>query len=311
MTTPPSDPDGTTPVDRRWFEAALRSQGFVVEPPADDLAEPTDEQPDAPPPVPVDPPAHASPDTPPTTGEPQTPATAPSAERPPMPSALLARIAARGRPAVAAEPDAGAEPDARAEPVTRSGIATAPPAEVDRRPPWASAVDAPVAPWSSPTEPMTMPMPAEPETPIGPADPIQTSADQIQPVEPRPPSSTETVGIAEPADGDVLPEVPESKTEPPTVGGGVPVAAPSAALASPYAPAAALDATAVVQPGPATVSAAPGSSEGELWALVGASEPAAAPAPASEATRVILTIITAFLILVIVVGSLVLASQIA
>ena len=34
MTGPATGPDGATPVDRRWFEEALRSQGFVVEPPA-------------------------------------------------------------------------------------------------------------------------------------------------------------------------------------------------------------------------------------------------------------------------------------
>ena len=30
MTAPPTGPDGATPVDRRWCEEALRSQGFVV-----------------------------------------------------------------------------------------------------------------------------------------------------------------------------------------------------------------------------------------------------------------------------------------
>jgi hypothetical protein len=59
------------------------------------------------------------------------------------------------------------------------------------------------------------------------------------------------------------------------------------------------------------VAPAPEAAEGELWALVGASEPIARPAPASEATRVILTILTAFLIIVIVIGALVLLSQIA
>ena len=37
MSAPSTDPEGTTPVDRRWFEEALRSQGFVVEPPDEDV----------------------------------------------------------------------------------------------------------------------------------------------------------------------------------------------------------------------------------------------------------------------------------
>ena len=90
------------------------------------------------------------------------------------------------------------------------------------------------------------------------------------------------------------------------------VPVPSAILDSPYEPAAV---TAVgVAPARAAiapVAPAPEAAEGELWALVGASEPTAKPAPASEATRVIVTILTAFLIIVILVGSLVLASQIA
>ncbi len=57
-------------------------------------------------------------------------------------------------------------------------------------------------------------------------------------------------------------------------------------------------------------SAGPDADEGGLWALVGAAEPAAVgTSPRSEALRLVLTILVAIVILVIVVGSLVLASQ--
>ena len=91
MTSPATDPDDA-PVDRRWFEEALRSQGFVVEPPADDTEADT-----------------SATDTGGPAADPQAPTADHSVERPPMPSALLARIAARGQPGTIATPEPGTQ----------------------------------------------------------------------------------------------------------------------------------------------------------------------------------------------------------
>jgi hypothetical protein len=88
---------------------------------------------------------------------------------------------------------------------------------------------------------------------------------------------------------------------------------PDALLDGPPVPGTAVTAATLSEAGPVIPPAAPSAeaSEGELWALVGASETTAAPASRSEAARIILTILTAFVILAIVVGSLVLVGQIA
>ena len=89
----PTDPSG--PIDRRGFEEALRSQGFVVEPPDDgsdgpgEVDEAVVEQADA----------SAPPAVPPAATD----------ERPPVPGALLARIASKGQ-APAATPGTGGVP---------------------------------------------------------------------------------------------------------------------------------------------------------------------------------------------------------
>lgn len=54
----------------------------------------------------------------------------------------------------------------------------------------------------------------------------------------------------------------------------------------------------------------PEAPEGGLWALVGASETTIPATPMSGVVRVVLTVLTAVAILVVVVGSLVLAAQI-
>lgn len=65
---------------------------------------------------------------------------------------------------------------------------------------------------------------------------------------------------------------------------------------------------------PAPSAATPpttGASDGELWALVETAQPSAGLASGSESLRVVLTILTALLVLAAVVGSLVLVSQLA
>jgi hypothetical protein len=130
-----------------------------------------------------------------------------------------------------------------------------------------------------------------------------------------PPPTAEAAGATSGTAQDVPVDVlePEPAFDPAVVADQPRAAAASGVSDSPYPPTTVPSTVTVTQKRPVAASAAPApdASEGELWALVGASEPAAAAAPASEATRVILTILTAFLILAIVVGSLVLASQIA
>jgi hypothetical protein len=265
-----------------------------------------------------------------------------------MPSALLARIAARGQPVPAAEsvtePGPVAEPDpepvvaptaiagpVEPEPVTRpeptptAVAAPGPVTEATRPAPWLRALAAPVAPWSSPTAPGSAGVVTpEPEPRVdGPGEPDLSSAVEIV-HEPLPAGDTAAPAIEEVASDPVeAAEVPpvaaaltngagdQSRGDAATDAHSAPASAADV-LESPYAPAAviAAEAAAPARPITAPVAAAPEATEGELWALVGASEPVAASASTSEATRVILTILTAFLILVIVVGTLVLASQI-
>jgi len=249
-------------VDRRWFEEALRSQGFVVRPPDAEIQ-----------PVVAD----AATDEP----GPQTPGapvpTPDSDERPPVPSALLARIATRGQgPAAIASP----EPDAST-------------------PPWEIAVPAVVAPWSPMPEPRQVepvdvePLPAVPVAAV----PVDT--------EPRP-------AAAAPQEPTSL--LVEAPTE--TAGAGARMTAEDTAarLESVDAAAPTDAAPTSIETTPAATgsgrSAGPDADEGGLWALVGAAEPAAVgTSPRSEALRLVLTILVAIVILVIVVGSLVLASQ--
>ena len=331
MTTPSMDPQapGTPPVDRRWFEEALRSQGFVVEPPADDPSAepaPVDEAPEAAEPVPAD----------------EAPGATTTDERPPMPSALLARIAARGQPPatlapevltepepepeVLAEPEPEPEPAAAAEP---GPMAVTEPA--GRPAPWVSAVAAPVAPWAS--VPAGTAEPADTTTPSGVVD---TPTEVASPDEG--PDVAAVVAVAsasetlETTDVDPVVEAPlpsghiteQVLTGSPEVASDVTgvdardvtadvdvaAGAPTVAvLESPYAPAAAIPGPSVIATRPAGPATEPEASEGELWALVGASEPAATAAPASRTGRVALTIITAFLILAVVIVALVVASQ--
>jgi len=279
-------------VDRRWFEEALRSQGFVVRPPDAEIQ-----------PVVAD----AATDEP----GPQTPGapvpTPDSDERPPVPSALLARIATRGQgPAAIASP----EPDAST-------------------PPWEIAVPAVVAPWSPMPEPRQVepvdvePLPAVPvaAVPIA-AVPIAAVPIAAVPVAAVPiaavPVAAEPVGT-EPRPAAAAPQEPtsllvEAPTE--TAGAGARMTAEDTAARLESADAAApTDAAPTsIETTPAATgsgrSAGPDADEGGLWALVGAAEPAAVgTSPRSEALRLVLTILVAIVILVIVVGSLVLASQ--
>ncbi|MET0773237.1 MAG: hypothetical protein ABWZ82_09145 [Candidatus Limnocylindrales bacterium] len=332
MTDPSLGPDGATPVDRRWFEEALRSQGFVAEPPAEDVeAEPSPETGEPSLSAEPSPSTETSP-----SAEPDVPIAAPTAERPPVPSALLARIAARGQPASDVEPPPGATPVAEpemvaapepdpemvAEPepemVAEPQVVAAPePEPVPTVPsssspeaeplaPWASAVVAPIAPWSSPAEPTVTAQPDEPDpvaSPIEVVEDVEPTSEMTSPEpEPKPEPGS---GFEAPTAGPGVAAVPSEPTAP-----DVPPAAPSPVLESPYNTPVVAATAAAAQPRTAVQSTVPDASEGELWALVGASEPAATPATGSEAARVVLTILTAFLILVIVVGSLVLASQI-
>jgi hypothetical protein len=82
----------------------------------------------------------------------------------------------------------------------------------------------------------------------------------------------------------------------------------AALLESPYAPALTPAEVPPVEPSPVR-PVSPEADEGGLWALVGSPEPAVATPRRSEAVRVVLTILTAIVIIVIVIGSLVLASQ--
>jgi hypothetical protein len=310
-------------VDRRWFEEALRSQGFVVEPPDEDV----ETEPDA------------GPGPAPETSGSDAPADPSEIERPPVPSALLARIAARGQPAPVAEPEprpaleavAATEPEtvAATEPETVAAPEPDRLREPERPTPWATAIPAPVAPWASTgstaaiqtSEPgpgnddapaaVEVQEVAEPERaepgPAGPG-PAEAAPDPSL----APPSIEATPPLAPaPAAGRLRAPWVASAGQAPEVTHEPPVPVPSAILDSPYEPAAVTAASvAPARPAAAPVAPAPEAAEGELWALVGASEPTARPVPASEATRVILTILTAFLIIVILVGSLVLASQI-
>ena len=89
----PTEPGG--PIDRRWFEEALRSQGFVAEPP-DDGADGSEQTAD-----------EEATDQQDGTGARTAPTT--TDERPPVPSALLARIASKGQaPATTSIPSAPA-----------------------------------------------------------------------------------------------------------------------------------------------------------------------------------------------------------
>lgn len=259
-------------VDRRWFEEALRSQGFVVRPPDAEIQ-----------PVVAD----AATDEP----GPQTPGapvpTPDSDERPPVPSALLARIATRGQgPAAIASP----EPDAST-------------------PPWEIAVPAVVAPWSPMPEPRQVepvdvePLPAVPVAAV-PIAAVPVAAEPVD-TEPRP-------AAAAPQEPTSL--LVEAPTE--TAGAGARMTAEDTAarLESVDAAAPTDAAPTSIETTPAATgsgrSAGPDADEGGLWALVGAAEPAAVgTSPRSEALRLVLTILVAIVILVIVVGSLVLASQ--
>jgi hypothetical protein len=266
-----------------------------------------------------------------------------------VPSALLARIAARSQPTPVAEPEP--EPEAKSAPeavtspepgpVAPAPVVTAalePVAGPERPAPWASAVPAPVAPWASTESPTTVTNEPDPAT-VGAPDTVEATVEAA--VEARDtvaaPAPVEDPAIAEPEPAGAAPDV---SVEPPNIEATPPVAPtaevgrlgapwvasadlapeatheheaiPSAVLDSPYEPAAITAASvAPVRPAVAPVAPAPDAAEGELWALVGTSEPTAKPAPASEVTRVILTILTAFLVIVILIGSLVLASQIA
>ncbi len=276
-----SEPGGES-VDRRWFEEALRSQGFVVEPPDGDTVPGMPEA--------VEAEAH--------TGEPASAvATAPADERPPVPSALLARIASRGQGPAAIAPS---EPDASDVSVTSAdGVTgTTAPEEAPQLRPWEVAVPAVVAPWSPAAEPVAAePVAAEPVPVTGPV-----AAEPVAVVE-RP----QVPAVTPPPKPVPLP------AEPPIETAGTPTRSTAAdtavRLESPYAPAptATEDTTAAPPP---VQSVGPESDEGGLWALVGSSEPTTASVSTrSAAVRVTLTVLTALVIIVIVVGSLVLASQ--
>ncbi|MFN8520228.1 MAG: hypothetical protein U0667_12730 [Chloroflexota bacterium] len=295
MTDPcaPTPTAGGSAVDRRWFEEALRSQGFVVEPPSVDGP-------------PVDP--AAEPDA---RADAADAADAPPTERPPVPSALLARIAARGTPTPDAQPSTNDWPSA-------APASPSPPGTPMVSTPWGDALVASVAPWA-PTEGATVAPPdASPETAtLDPAPPpTLTAAEQTE----APPEATAEPGDpAEPAEAPpgtmVGPGDPAEAAEVPPEAMGVPgdPAEPSAnpvaqTLQSPYAEPVAMSAVAVGAP---TASSGPDASEGELWALVSGSEPRAAQATGSGWVRVLLTVLTALVILIVVIGSLVLASQLA
>lgn len=274
-------------VDRRWFEESLRAQGFVVEPPAVDVEPPAvdvEPQASAPPPKPVEVrpvgprPVEVSTDEPradrPTAGE-----------RPPVPSALLARIAARGQ---GAPTTTDRPPDA---------VAT----------PWTGAVMATVAPWATSVGAETTPSVGAPSSGIA-AAPVASSQDDS------PGSVSHDIG--DDHEGHGRPTEREQIADPAPIPapepqldalGPVPVDT-LGSLASPYVQAIT---DAAVPPSAAPVAGSPEASEGELWALVSGSEASAAQAPGSGPVRVLLTILTAVGILVIVVGSLVLASQLA
>jgi hypothetical protein len=345
--SPSPDPSGDGPINRRWFEDALRSQGFVVAPPADDLG-PADPQPD-------DPRTEPQPAAP----RPAQPGDASAGERPPMPSALLARIAARGTAAVVGTPPpdqahavpAGPTPDLvpaaststpSPEPVSPptsaphpeavtppERVAAAPvdalvvapvdalvvatvDALVERPAPWMSAVDAPVAPWAPVAGQSTRgrPHPGGTEPPVVDAPVSQPQAPPPTPIDtPAPAPSSDVPRIDAP--GAVMAPAIAALEPSPQV--GVPEPSPAvAALASPYTAAGAtMAATSTSTPPRSPVMAGPDASEGELWALVGASQHAVAPATTSDARREVLTILMAFLILAVVVVSVVLVSQIA
>jgi hypothetical protein len=100
---------------------------------------------------------------------------------------------------------------------------------------------------------------------------------------------------------------PEPQLEPETVTAAEPVT-PNVPGPSAQVDASVQASSAARTPSP---SASAESSEGELWALVGATGPADGSAPRSSVMRVALTVLMALVILVIVVASLVLASQVA
>lgn len=290
MTDPSMPAAGGSAVDRRWFEDALRSQGFVVEPPSVDGQ-------------PIDPPAEPDPGA--------DAADAPPTVRPPVPSALLARIAARGAPTPEALPPTNDQPSAA--PASQS-----PPGAPVVSTPWGDALVASVAPWA-PSEAATTPPPDDsatvPTLDLAPRPALAPAEQEEVPAEPTtapgdpaelatvPPEVTaELAGPAEPV---AVP--PEAMAEPdePAEPGATPVAQ---TLQSPYAEPVAMTAVAA---GASTASSGLEASEGELWALVGGSEPTAAQATGSTWVRVLLTVLTALVILVVVIGSLVLASQLA
>jgi hypothetical protein len=289
-------PDGGAPVDRRWFEEALRSQGFVVEPPADDDEMDATIEPQEPGAVALAAPGDASGDQEPADEVP--PAT--EVERPPVPSALLARIAARGRPAPA-DDDPERQPGsfAAAESPVEAARDGAPEGngrthpDNERAAPWASAVIAPVAPWAVDAAPL----------PDGPAPETHDDAGEV-PAAAIPPEAVPSADAS--ADSPATRPVAADRTPVPMSAGRQ-----QEAFTGPHASAATSAAaiTVAAEASPA-VAAGTEASEGQLWALVGAPEPTAGSSAGSEATRVILTILAAFLILVIVVGSLVLATQI-
>ncbi|MEZ4597846.1 MAG: hypothetical protein R3C32_14165 [Chloroflexota bacterium] len=285
MTGPSMGPDaiGGSAVDRRWFEEALRSQGFVVEPPGldDEPASATPIGEDA---LPV-----------PTTPDGSTP------ERPPVPSALLARIASRGPVAPAAPDDStGGSP---VPPVGAPQVAGATAAAAERTvsTPWGEAVVATVAPWSTPAAAEG----ASP-TPSGPT-PGSAAAASGSPVLASHPAPEAIDGPATPSTSpDPAPSAdgPGTPLPPPDLGPATTRTAQS--LASPYVePVVAIDAPAP----PSSVVA--DAAEGELWALVGGAERPSAQATGADLLRVLLTVLTALVILLVVVGSLVLASQLA
>lgn len=286
MTGSPASADGTggPTVDRRWFEEALRSQGFVVEPPA------IDDEPDG---VRGTSEAVVSVEAVPAASR------VPPSERPPVPSDLLARIASRGPGMTPAEPVApgagGTVADSIATPGalpagTRPTVAT----------PWGDALVATVAPWS--TDPSPDPIGA----PAGGSDATETARDaattvtaasQQAPGESLPPSASSDVGTSAPSALVGLPGHGLDATH----DAGQTLDDASAEAKTAHATAAA----------PSSPSAGPEPAEGELWALVDGGRPSAAQAASAGAVRVLLTLLTALLVLVVVVASLVLASQLA
>lgn len=284
-----SEPAGAA-VDRRWFEEALRSQGFVVEPPAAEA--------DAPGQAPLE----AAEDA---------PGPAPTTERPPVPSALLARIASRSAPAPVAED--GAAATLGAVPSPGPTVST----------PWGEAVVATQAPWSPEhgvepdaqpgadapsalgpevaSEPDAQPEAVLPPMPVGQPEASQGASVLVGP---------EAVVVAADPVADGPPEpAPMAAPSGPAEAAAPPGDDAARALESPYAAAVVTPVAAPSAP-PAT-SVGPEASEGELWALVGGAEPASAQAAGSGPLRTALTILTALVILVVVVGALVLASQLA